>query len=145
MLYMPLGNEVLTQKMIENAFADGKTVLVPVTDGETFEISAHKIEQDTKFEEGVFSLKEPKFKKLFDKYKIDVVLVPGVAFSRRGTRIGFGKGCYDRFLKECKATKVGFCYEFQLTEKIISDSFDIDMNYIVTEKEFIDCKAELSI
>ena len=48
MLYMPLGNEVLTQKMIENAFADGKTVLVPVTDGETFEISAHKIEQDTK-------------------------------------------------------------------------------------------------
>ena len=145
MLYMPLGNEVLTQKMIENAFADGKTVLVPVTDGETFEISAHKIEQDTKFEEGVFSLKEPKFKELFDKDKIDVVLVPGVAFSRRGTRIGFGKGCYDRFLKECKATKVGFCYEFQLTEKIISDSFDIDMNYIVTEKEIIDCKAELSI
>ena len=145
MLYMPLGNEVLTQKMIENAFADGKTVLVPVTDGETFEISAHKIEQDTKFEVGVFSLKEPKFKELFDKDKIDVVLVPGVAFSRRGTRIGFGKGCYDRFLKECKATKVGFFYEFQLTEKIISDSFDIDMNYIVTEKEIIDCKAELSI
>lgn len=142
MLYMPLGNEVSTLEIIKNAFDDGKTVLVPVTDSSTFEITAHKISKETEFEKGVFSLCEPKYKEQFDKDKIDVVIVPGVAFSRNGSRIGFGKGCYDKFLKNCTATKVGFCYDFQITNEFENDEFDVEMDYIVTEKEIINCKTE---
>lgn len=140
MLYIPLGNEVSTYEIIENAYLCGKEVLVPVTDSRTFEITAHKITSDTEFEKGVFSLTEPKEKISFDSSKIDVVLVPGVAFSRSGSRIGFGKGCYDKFLKNLEATKVGFCYDFQVSDEFLSSEFDIEMDYLITEKEFIDCK-----
>lgn len=142
MLYMPLGNEMSTVEMIKKAHSDGKTVLVPVMDGKTFEITAHRIYKDSEFEKGVFSLTEPIEKSPFDISKINLVIVPGVAFSKTGERIGFGKGCYDKFLKDSTAIKVGFCYDYQLTDEIITDDFDIKMDYLVTEKEIINCKTE---
>ncbi len=137
MLYIPLGNEINTSVIISDAFASGKNVLVPITDSETFEISAYKITENTEFEKGTFSVKEPKEKVRFDKSEIDVVLVPGVAFDRAGGRVGFGKGCYDKFLKHIKAIKIGFCYDFQLIDYIETDNNDINMDYIITEKEFL--------
>lgn len=139
MLYMPLGNEVCTSEIIEDALLMSKNVLVPVTDKETFEIVAHRITEKTQFEKGVFSLDEPKEKEVFDRRKIDTIIVPGIAFGKDGTRIGFGKGCYDRFLQDSFALKIGFCYDFQLCENIEIDPFDIKMDYIVTENELINC------
>jgi 5-formyltetrahydrofolate cyclo-ligase len=140
MLYIPLGNETSTLDIIEKAYDDGKTVLVPVTDSKTYELTAHEITRDTEFEKGMFSVTEPREKVPFDTSRIDVVLVPGIAFSRDGSRIGFGKGCYDKFLKDTEVLKVGFCYDFQITDEVYADSFDIEMDYLITEKEFIDCK-----
>ncbi len=137
MLYLPLGNEVDTSSIIKAALYSGKNVLVPVTHSETFEISAYKITEKTEFENGTFSVKEPKEKVEFDASKIDVVLVPGIAFDRFGGRVGFGKGCYDKFLKNMKAVKIGFCYDFQLIRHIETDNNDVTMDYIITEKEFI--------
>ncbi|MBQ5689791.1 MAG: 5-formyltetrahydrofolate cyclo-ligase, partial [Bacteroidales bacterium] len=65
---------------------------------------------------------------IFDKNKIDLVIVPGIAFSQKGGRIGFGKGCYDRFLQGIPAKKVGLCYELQLSVRIKSDSYDEEMD-----------------
>lgn len=137
MLYIPLGNEVNTSGIISDALKKGKKVLVPVTDSETYEISAYKITENTQFEKGTFSVFEPKEKVCFDKNNIDVVLVPGVAFDRTGGRVGFGKGCYDKFLQDINAIKIGFCYDFQLLEYINTDSTDVAMDYIITEKEFL--------
>ncbi len=145
MVYMPLGNETGTFDIIKDATRVGKTVLVPVTDVKTFELSAHRITRDSEFEKGVFNLTEPKVKDEFDKTQIDVVLVPGVVFSEYGGRIGFGKGCYDKFLKGISATKVGFCYDFQVFNDFENDEFDIEMDFLVTEKELINCKTELKI
>lgn len=141
MLYIPIGNETSTLEIIEKAHNDRKTVLVPVTDSKTYELSAHRITRDSVFEKGTFSVTEPKEKAVFEASKIDVVLVPGVAFSRDGNRIGFGKGCYDKFLKGTEAIKVGFCYDFQVTDEFYADSFDIEMDCLITEKEFIDCRS----
>lgn len=137
MLYIPIGNEIDTSELMKDAFKSGKDVLVPVTNSETFEISAYKITEKTEFEKGTFSVKEPKEKVSFDASDIDVVLVPGIAFDRSGGRVGFGKGCYDKFLKNIKAVKVGFCYDFQITDYIDTDTNDVTMDYIITEKEFI--------
>jgi len=142
MLYMPLGNETDTLNILSNAHFDKKTVVVPVTDSETFEITAHEITEDTEFKKGVFSLCEPKEKKPFDSSKIDVVLVPGVSFSRGGKRIGFGKGCYDKFLKGLDAIKIGFCYDFQIADDFETDEFDVEMDFLITESELINCKME---
>lgn len=137
MLYMPLGNEISTLEIISDAFGRGKDVLVPVTDSNTFDITACKITENTEFEKGVFSLTEPKDRLPFYSSEIDVVLVPGIAFDRTGGRIGFGKGCYDKFLKGIKAIKIGFCYDFQLVGNIEVDETDINMDFIITEKEII--------
>ncbi len=68
------------------------------------------------------------------KTVIDLWLIPGVVFDKRGYRIGLGKGCYDRFLSNAKGLKIGVAYEWQVMEKIPSDLWDVPMDYIVTEK-----------
>lgn len=72
----------------------------------------------------------------FDSFHpLDLIVVPGIAFDKRGYRIGFGKGYYDRFLSDYTGIKVGFAYDFQVLESIPHESWDIAMNYIVTEKK----------
>ena len=65
------------------------------------------------------------------------MVVPGVAFDRKGKRLGRGKGFYDRFLKSTNATKVGVGYEFQLIDEVPSEPHDISMDIIVTQKTTI--------
>ena len=139
MLYMPLGNEMSTLEIIKMAHKDRKNVLVPITDRESFNITAHKIYENTEFTKGVFSSTEPKEQAVFDDKKIDTIIVPGVAFDIHGARVGFGKGCYDKFLKNTSATLVGLCYDFQICDKIETEEHDVRMNYILTEKEIIVC------
>ena len=141
MLYMPLGNEISPIDILKDALFKNKTVLLPVTDKNSLEISAHKIADDTVFEKGVFSLTEPKDAETFSPGKIDTILVPGVAFDKKGAKIGFGKGCYDIFLSKTTAVKVGFCYEFQLCSEIETDGFDVGMDYLLTENELIKVEA----
>ncbi len=142
MLYMPLGNETDTLEIINAAFNDKKTVVLPVTDKANGEITAYEVCKETAFEKGAFSILEPQNAKKADMSKTDVVLVPGIAFSKSGARVGFGKGCYDKLLALSNAVKVGFCYDFQLCYGIKPEWHDVKMDYIVTENEIIECKCE---
>lgn len=68
---------------------------------------------------------------------IDMIVVPGVAFDHNCNRMGYGKGYYDRFLKNIKTIKVGICFNFQLFNIIPVNEEDIPMDYIITEKGII--------
>lgn len=140
MLYMPLGNETDTTDIINKAFADGKKVVFPVTDEASGEITPCYANAQTEFEKGAFSVNEPTVLDVAEFDEIDVVIVPGIAFDKSGARIGFGKGCYDGFLVKTKAIKTGFCYDFQLCEKIPTEEHDIKMDCIITENKTIICK-----
>ncbi|MBO5453205.1 MAG: 5-formyltetrahydrofolate cyclo-ligase [Clostridia bacterium] len=137
MLYMPLGNETDTRYIINNAYRDGKKVVFPVTDEKSGEITPFYADENTNFKKGAFCVNEPLCADIADPTDIDLVLVPGIAFDRTGMRVGFGKGCYDGFLKKLSAVKVGYCYNFQLTDKIESEAHDISMDFIVTESGII--------
>jgi 5-formyltetrahydrofolate cyclo-ligase len=63
----------------------------------------------------------------------DIVLVPGVAFDFQGNRLGFGLGCYDRFLKKCPAFSMGVAYHFQVVEMLPVEPHDVVLNSVVTE------------
>ncbi len=139
MLYMPIGNETHTETVISRAFNDGKYVVFPVTNPKTGEITAYFANQDTCFKKGAFSVNEPISMQEALPSQIDVVLVPGIAFDRKGNRIGFGKGCYDRFLSNISALKIGFCYDLQICNEFESDAYDIKMDFLVTETEIIKC------
>jgi 5-formyltetrahydrofolate cyclo-ligase len=63
----------------------------------------------------------------------DVIVVPGVAFDRRGHRLGYGRGYYDRALAACPgARRVGLCHSFQLVEALPEEAHDEPVDYIVT-------------
>jgi 5-formyltetrahydrofolate cyclo-ligase len=63
----------------------------------------------------------------------DVIVVPGVAFDRRGHRLGYGRGYYDRALAACPtARRVGLCHAFQLVEALPEEAHDEPVDYLVT-------------
>ncbi len=134
MLYMPIGNETDTKDIVMSAFKDKKSLAFPVTSQNNFEIIPYCADENTEFLKGGFSVPEPTRTSPILKDEIDLVLVPGIAFDTSGGRVGFGKGCYDRFLKGFNGIKVGFSFDSQVCEDVCSDKYDIKMDYLVTDK-----------
>ena len=82
---------------------------------------------------GAFGILEPTGKLFTDYEKIDVVVVPGMAFDKEGHRLGRGKGYYDRFLAKIRNTyKIGLCFPWQLVDNVPTDEHDILMDEIMT-------------
>ena len=78
-----------------------------------------------------------------DKNKIgedfDLILMPGLAFDRKGNRIGYGGGYYDKYLSQFKeiSNKLVLAYDFQIVNNIENEPHDIKVNCIITNNEFI--------
>ena len=140
MLYSRLGNETDTAEITDTAFADGKLLVFPVTDQKTGLITPYYVDKNTVFKKGGFSVFEPSDTQIADMSKTDVIIVPGIVFDKSGNRIGFGKGCYDKFLSSLNAIKIGFCYDFQVFDYIPCDAYDIKMDFLITENEIIKIK-----
>ena len=86
----------------------------------------------SRLQHGAFQIEEPEGDDTVDVSQIDMVVVPGVAFDRMGNRLGRGKGFYDRLLSDCKATKVGVGYGFQLIDDGIDcEAHDVKMDIII--------------
>lgn len=139
MLYMPIGSEADTSAIMNQAFADGKRIVLPVTSAEG-EITPVYATSDTSFAKGNFSIPEPTEREVASVEDIDVVIIPGIVFDRAGRRVGYGKGCYDRFLPRTNALKIGYCFEDFICDKIPSDITDIPMDFLLTEKGLSKCR-----
>jgi len=135
MSYVSLDNEVDTKEFIKNELGLGKTIVVPFIEDGCIEVSRLN---EPEFIKGNFGVLEPLKKERCDE-KIDMVIIPGIAFDETGSRIGFGKGCYDRFLEKCNALKIGLAFEEQIVEKILTEEHDQPVDMIITEKRIIRC------
>ena len=139
--YADYKNEVMTKKLMEVLFEQGKELFLPKVSGEEMEFYCIISLQD--LEEGYKGIPEPSVackevftKELWEEYKEAVVmLLPGAAFSEKGGRIGYGKGYYDRYLMRipCKE-RIAICYEFQVVEDIPTDVHDIPVTAIITDE-----------
>ena len=87
-------------------------------------------------------LYEPKTQRPIMTSELDLVIVPGVAFDKTGSRIGRGKGFYDSLLRKTstKVPLVGLCFEENLEKNIQCESHDVKMDIVVTEEQVIRCK-----
>ena len=103
LFYLALADEVQTRKMIEHSLKLGKRVAVPLIDSRNNQILISELKNPEKeLASGILGILQPK-KNFYRPLKIEqleLVIVPGVAFDKRGNRLGFGKGFYDRFLKK---------------------------------------------
>lgn len=87
---------------------------------------------------GVFRIPEPPPDlPVVAPHDVDVWLVPGVAFDRRGNRIGHGAGCYDRVLAGTPGRKIGVAWAFQVVDALTCEPHDVPMDAIVTEEGWI--------
>lgn len=83
---------------------------------------------------GAFHIEEPDGEELTPVEDIELIIVPGVAYDRRGRRVGRGKGYYDRLLSGTKAVKIGVAYDFQLVDDIDTDEFDVPVDIVITDR-----------
>lgn len=109
-------------------------VTFPVTNALTNEMHAILVDDETEFVENSYGISEPEKGEEIAPGEIDLVFVPLLAFDQKGYRVGYGKGYYDRFLKNCRddVTTIGFSY-FDPVDKIEDiHQYDIPLNYCIT-------------
>ena len=148
--YMAMDSEIDPLEIILRALSDNKKValpkIVPHTSDMSFYCIDNNIQLDEQLNSGMWGIREPlgDDKKLYTVRASEegtvVVIVPGVAFTKEGARLGHGRGYYDKYsalLKE-NATQsnrvilVGMCLEEQIVPSVPTDEFDIKMDYLLT-------------
>ncbi len=131
MVYISYNGEVDTVGLIGKMLADGKTLCAPVCiDKET--MVARSFSSYDELVIGAYGIPEPHGAEV---QNIDLIIVPGVAFSEKLYRIGYGAGYYDRFLEKNKALTCGLFYEEQKAD-FLPDKYDKQLDYIITEEKF---------
>ena len=130
LLYAALPDEVPTRTLIEEALADGKTVLLPVVEGDELELRLCDDLDDLR--PGAFNIDEPQGKAFTRYEEIELAIVPGIAFTPDGDRMGRGRGYYDRLLPHLgTALKVGLCWPFQLIDELPCEPHDAQMDIVI--------------
>src|SRR5437016_4226101 len=132
--YYSIGSEVQTQELLQSILNAGKNLALPkvVKNDLVFK----KISSLLELEQGNFSVMEPKDRCEVVK-NLDAVIVPAIALSKDGYRLGYGFGYYDRYLHGKKSTKIALSYAKQIVKSFPHDDHDIKMNFIVTEDGII--------
>ncbi|TMI97527.1 MAG: 5-formyltetrahydrofolate cyclo-ligase [Bacteroidetes bacterium] len=108
--------------------------LYPKADFQKNEMEAVEVDADTAFLKNAWNIHEPMDGTLTDAAVIDMVFVPLLIFDKRGYRIGYGQGFYDKYLQQCRpdCLKVGFCY-FEPVDVIEgTHEFDVPLNLCIT-------------
>ena len=136
LMYHSLPDELSTRDFIDR-WASRKRFYLPRVNGLNLEILPY---DRTRLHLGAFNIEEPDGDDVADIADIDLVVVPGVAYDRRGNRIGRGKGYYDRLLRDIRATTIGVAYACQICDDIEPDDFDVPVHYVITEDEIIRVK-----
>jgi 5-formyltetrahydrofolate cyclo-ligase len=144
MFYAAFGSEVPTSEIIESALRDGKVVVLPIADMQSNNLVLRKIRDLTHLKESEYGIPEPVIEHTDDfvAENIDLVIVPGIAFDEEGSRIGYGGGFYDRFMQllSPNVPLLSIAFELQVVPKIPSESHDLPVDKIITEKRIIDAR-----
>lgn len=136
-VYISYNNEVMTDRVIEYLHRNNKRVLIPWCNTENETMQAVVYNKDADFEENIYGIKEIKNPEIY-RGKIDLTLVPGIAFDRYGNRIGYGKGYYDKFFENTNCYKIGLSYSDTITDNMIPHSAnDAIMDCVISDREVL--------
>jgi 5-formyltetrahydrofolate cyclo-ligase len=85
-----------------------------------------------------FNIKAPKYETdIYTPKPSDIIIVPAMSYDKKGFRLGYGKGFYDRFLPDFMGTKIGLCYYDFISDSLPTGRFDMSVDIIITEKKYI--------
>lgn len=140
MFYVDVRAEVRTRHYLPTALEHGKRIVVPYcVDGE---LELFHLESMDELAVGMYKILEPREElrglpeKKVEVRELDLIMVPGVAFDRRGARMGHGFGYYDKLLEHAKPDTplVALAFECQLFDEVPTQAHDVFMDKIITEQ-----------
>jgi len=145
LIYLSMNDEMDTQSLLNIAFKEGKDVYAPKVESDTgmrfFRVTPDK----SSWVVGAFDIREPAGREA-DVFKFDegpvLVISPGLAFDKKGNRMGRGKGFYDRFYEKLfqaspDSAICAFCMSIAIVDEVPTEQFDRKVNAICTKDEFI--------
>ncbi len=129
-------NEIDTRPIFERIWTDFPHIetVVPRVDFQTLEMQSLIFTDQTALVKNVWQIAEPSHDQTIEPSKIDAVLVPLLCFDTRGFRVGYGKGFYDKFLKNCRADclKIGLSYFPPVAQISDANDFDVKLDFCIT-------------
>jgi 5-formyltetrahydrofolate cyclo-ligase len=135
-IYLPIEEqkEVNTEYILHLLSGKDKEICISKSDFETRKMTSILLTDSTKIEKNNYNIPEPVDGIEVPSNKIEVVFIPLLAFDKKGNRVGYGKGFYDKFLAECHPITIKIGLSFFEPEELISDvtTSDILLNYCVT-------------
>ncbi len=138
-IFLPITEhkEVNTEFILHLLSGKDKEIIISKSDFETRAMTHFLLTDNTKIKKNEYNIPEPVDGLEVPSNKIDVVFVPLLAYDKTGHRTGYGKGFYDKFLKECKPETIKIGLSFFEAEDIIEDVFenDVKLDYCVTPNE----------
>jgi 5-formyltetrahydrofolate cyclo-ligase len=137
--YWPKGFEYPTQTCINTLRKAGVEVFLPVVFG--LDMEFYYFESEDRLRKGSFGVLVPQVSeaKRIDPNKIDVFIIPGLAYDRQLHRLGYGKGYYDRYLSKLQSSsvKIGLAYNFQVLNQIPVSDCDQPVDRLFTESTIV--------
>ena len=133
-VYFASPSEIDLSKFIDFSLQRNAKIVAPRWNGETYELALVKSLNDEDVRTGPMNILEPAEDNILDPEDVDLWIIPGLAFTRNGKRLGYGGGWYDRLLSRAdpKSLKIGVAYDFQIVNDIPSEPHDIRIDNIVT-------------
>ncbi len=152
MFYVDVRTEVRTRDYLATALTHGKKIVVPWCNA-TGELELFWLRSMDDLSIGMYKILEPKpeLRTLLDRRvaveELDVIMVPGVAFTREGARMGHGKGYYDKLLEHARPDTplIALAFECQLFPEIPTQAHDVFMNLVITESNVYKGKRASSL
>lgn len=133
LLYWSIDNEVPTHDFISK-WKDSKIILLPAVSEDALLLKNYTGRMKT-LRTSTMTLFEPVGRQFSSKEKIDLAIVPGLAFDHENNRLGHGKGYYDKLLKDMQAYKIGIGFDFQKIRRIPATEHDIKMDLVITNQD----------
>jgi 5-formyltetrahydrofolate cyclo-ligase len=132
MFYKAIKGEVDTALMISAALKLGKIVVVPVVLANQ-ELVPCVLQEHAHLVHGPYGIMEPAQKKPVNPKTLDLIIVPGLGFTKKGKRLGRGKGYYDRFLKKIpiETPTIGLAFDFQILPDLPTTQDDINVRKVL--------------
>ena len=131
-VYHAFNGEADTHRLISYLLENDKVVGCPVIVDNTMIFK--EITNINDLQIGHYGVMEPRSGRIMNSLEFDCIFIPLLAYNQEGYRIGYGKGYYDKFLRNTDASKVGLGYSIQEVNINFNDTFDIACDLIVTER-----------
>ena len=150
--YMNIGAEFASEMWVQQVLADGKKLALPRVNRHTNQLDLYWVDDlENQLAPGLWGIREPlveRCERLATLNEVEFALLPGVAFTRDGARLGYGGGFYDKLLAHLseqngthRPALVAAAFALQIVAQIPQEDTDIKVEWVVTEQKIIDCSA----